>query len=58
MDAAIDLFVPLIGEYGFPLAITLYLLHRLEQKIDRVTMAVERLPEQLEQNRLPARLAK
>ncbi len=58
METAIELWIPLIGEYGFPIAITLYLLHRLEQKIDRVIMAVEGLPERLEDRKPPTRIAK
>ncbi|WP_088103378.1 YvrJ family protein [Halalkalibacter urbisdiaboli] len=40
-----ELWIPLIGEYGFPIMVTLYLLHRLEKKLDRVTEAVENLSE-------------
>lgn len=42
-----ELWVPLIAEYGFPIMVTFYLLHRLEQKLDKVAIAVEQLPEKL-----------
>lgn len=42
-----DLWIPLIAEYGFPIIVTFYLLHRLEQKLDKVTSAVEQLPQKL-----------
>lgn len=44
---SVELWVPLISEYGFPVVVTLYLLNRLERKLDRVTEAVEKLPAKL-----------
>ncbi len=29
-----EIWIPLISEYGFPIVITLYLLHRIEKKLD------------------------
>lgn len=29
-----ETWIPLISEYGFPVMITLYLLHRIEKKLD------------------------
>ncbi|NEU30769.1 YvrJ family protein [bacterium LRH843] len=43
----LELWIPLLGEYGFPVIVTFYLLHRLEQKLDKVTTAVEQLPAKL-----------
>ncbi|MBM0064391.1 YvrJ family protein [Alkalicoccobacillus gibsonii] len=43
----VELWVPLISEYGFPIMVTLYLLNRLERKLDKVTEAVEALPTKL-----------
>ncbi|PRT15848.1 YvrJ family protein (plasmid) [Bacillus thuringiensis] len=38
-------FISLIGNFGFPVAITLYLLMRFEKKIDTLTMSIENLRE-------------
>ncbi len=43
----VEPWMPLLAEYGLPVIVTLYLLHRLEQKLDRVTEAVEELPAKL-----------
>ncbi|MCM2677775.1 YvrJ family protein [Alkalicoccobacillus plakortidis] len=48
--SSVELWVPLISEYGFPIMVTLYLLNRLERKLDKVTEAVETLPTKLNQN--------
>ncbi|WNF37380.1 YvrJ family protein [Bacillaceae bacterium IKA-2] len=29
-----EMWIPLLSEYGFPVMITLYLLHRIEKKLD------------------------
>ncbi|WP_438799871.1 YvrJ family protein [Alkalicoccobacillus porphyridii] len=47
---SMELWVPLLSEYGFPIMVTLYLLNRLERKLDRVTEAVETLPAKLQQS--------
>lgn len=43
----VEQWVPVLAEYGFPIMVTLYLLHRLEMKLDKVTAAVEELPAKL-----------
>lgn len=43
----VDVWIPLLAEYGFPVVVTFYLLHRLEKKLDNVTVAVEQLPDKL-----------
>lgn len=35
----------LIGEVGFPVLVTLILLHRIEGKLDQVIQSIERLSE-------------
>jgi hypothetical protein len=40
-------WVSLIGNVGFPIVVTLYLLHRVENKLDAVVLAIEKLPQQL-----------
>ncbi|WP_077212376.1 YvrJ family protein [Bacillus dakarensis] len=39
--------IPLISEVGFPIVVTLYLLHRIEAKLDHVVQSIQSLPEQL-----------
>ena len=46
------MWLPLLGEFGFPVVVTLYLLHRLESKLDHVNDSINRLPEQLRQQPL------
>nr|WP_306981057.1 YvrJ family protein [Alkalicoccobacillus murimartini] len=48
--SSVELWVPLLSEYGFPVMVTLYLLNRLERKLDKVTEAVETLPAKLNQS--------
>ncbi|WP_338754950.1 YvrJ family protein [Bacillus sp. FJAT-52991] len=36
-------WINLISEVGFPILITLYLLHRMEAKIDQLTQSIKDL---------------
>lgn len=38
-----EMWIPLIGEYGFPIMITLYLLHRIETKLDTLNDSIKNL---------------
>jgi hypothetical protein len=40
-------FIPLISEVGFPIVVTLYLLYRIESKLDLVVQSIQNLPEWL-----------
>ncbi|WP_394234298.1 YvrJ family protein [Niallia oryzisoli] len=40
-------FIPLISEVGFPIAVTLFLLYRIEAKLDNVVQSIQSLPERL-----------
>ncbi|WP_071392953.1 YvrJ family protein [Bacillus tuaregi] len=40
-------FIPLISEVGFPIAVTLFLLYRIEAKLDSVVQSIQSLPERL-----------
>ncbi|HDR7911426.1 YvrJ family protein [Bacillus pretiosus] len=40
-------WIRMIGNVGFPIVVTLYLLHRIEGKLDGVIVAIEKLPKQL-----------
>jgi hypothetical protein len=44
-----DQFVPLISEVGFPIVVTLYLLYRIETKLDLVVQSIQNLPEWLKE---------
>jgi YvrJ protein family len=43
-------FIPLISEVGFPIVVTLYLLYRIEAKLDMVVQSIQLLPERLNGN--------
>ena len=43
-------FISLISEVGFPIAVTLYLLYRIESKLDMVVQSIQGLPERLKGN--------
>ena len=45
-----EAFIPLISEVGFPIAVTLYLLYRIESKLDVVVQSIQGLPERLKGN--------
>lgn len=40
-------FIPLISEVGFPIVVTLYLLYRIEAKLDLVVQSIQGLPERI-----------
>lgn len=40
-------WIKMIGNVGFPIVVTLYLLHRIESKLDGVIVAIEKLLRQL-----------
>ncbi|MBL5768168.1 MULTISPECIES: YvrJ family protein [Heyndrickxia] len=42
-----DQLLPFISEVGFPIIVTLYLLYRIETKLDAVVQSIVSLPERL-----------
>ncbi|GIN86041.1 YvrJ family protein [Heyndrickxia sporothermodurans] len=42
-----DQILPFISEVGFPIVVTMYLLYRIESKLDAVVQSIVSLPEQL-----------
>ncbi|KAB2337680.1 YvrJ family protein [Cytobacillus depressus] len=40
-------FLPFISEVGFPIVVTLFLLHRIEAKLDVVVNSIQDLPNRL-----------
>ncbi|MCQ6276016.1 YvrJ family protein [Bacillus sp. V3B] len=39
--------IPLISEVGFPVVVTLFLLYRIEAKLDTVVQSIQRLPDRI-----------
>ncbi|MGG2064621.1 MULTISPECIES: YvrJ family protein [unclassified Bacillus (in: firmicutes)] len=46
-------WISVIGNVGFPIVVTLYLLHRIESKLDGVIVAIEKLPKQMQRYDAP-----
>jgi hypothetical protein len=45
----VDQVIPFISEVGFPIVVTLYLLYRIETKLDAVVTSIQTLPEKLKE---------
>jgi len=41
--------ITFIGEVGFPIVVTLFLLHRIEAKLDVVVSSIQSLPDRLKE---------
>ncbi|MBM7654428.1 YvrJ family protein [Neobacillus cucumis] len=39
--------IPLISEVGFPIVVSLYLLYRIESKLDLVVQSIQSLPDRM-----------
>ncbi|PLR95905.1 YvrJ family protein [Bacillus sp. T33-2] len=44
-----DQLIPLISDVGFPIVVTLYLLNRIEAKLDNVVQSIQNLPERMKE---------
>jgi YvrJ protein family len=44
-----EALIPLISEVGFPVVVTLYLLYRIEAKLDVVVQSIQSLPERIKE---------
>lgn len=42
-------WLPLISDFGFPAAVTLFLLYRIEAKLDQVIRSIETMAAKMEQ---------
>jgi len=42
-----DAWIPFIREVGFPIVVTLYLLHRIEGKLDILIDSIHALPDKM-----------
>ncbi|WP_102344805.1 YvrJ family protein [Bacillus sp. Marseille-P3661] len=40
-------WLPFIQDYGFPVVVTFYLLHRIEVKLDSLNKSIIELPERM-----------
>jgi hypothetical protein len=45
----LEQLIPIISEVGFPIAVTLYLLYRIEAKLDLVVESIQSLPDRLKE---------
>ena len=45
-------WMSLISDVGFPIVVTLYLLHRIEEKLDTLNDTILQLPDHLSSKRL------
>jgi hypothetical protein len=43
----VDQFLPFVSDIGFPIIVTLYLLHRIETKLDTLNETLVELPDRL-----------
>lgn len=43
----VEQIIPLISEVGFPIVVSLYLLYRIESKLDLVVQSIQNLPERM-----------
>ncbi|CAN7415320.1 YvrJ family protein [Rossellomorea sp. LjRoot5] len=41
--------ISLVSEVGFPIVVTMYLLYRIETKLDAVITSIQTLPQQLKE---------
>ncbi|MDT8858839.1 YvrJ family protein [Alkalihalobacillus sp. MEB130] len=44
-----EMWLPVLSEFGFPVIVTLYLLNRIESKLDLLNQSILKLPENLYQ---------
>ncbi|MEH7504336.1 YvrJ family protein [Neobacillus drentensis] len=44
-----DQLIPIISEVGFPIVVTLYLLYRIESKLDMVVSSIQNLPDRMKE---------
>ncbi|SDP73728.1 YvrJ protein family protein [Halobacillus aidingensis] len=43
----IDAWISILADVGFPVAVTFYLLHRVEGKLDQLIETLHQLPEKI-----------
>jgi len=45
----VEQLIPIISEVGFPIVVTLYLLYRIESKLDMVVTSIQNLPDRMKE---------
>ncbi|PWA09026.1 YvrJ family protein [Pueribacillus theae] len=50
-----ETWMPLISEVGFPAVITLYLLHRIEAKLEKLNDSITALPRKMSEVKYDAK---
>jgi YvrJ protein family len=46
---SVETILPLIQDVGFPIAVTFYLLYRIETKLDGVIQSIQNLPDKMKE---------
>jgi hypothetical protein len=46
-ERKVEQLIPIISQVGFPIVVTLYLLYRIEAKLDLVVQSIQTLPERM-----------
>ncbi|MDM5452182.1 YvrJ family protein [Peribacillus simplex] len=46
-ELQVDQILPFVSDIGFPIIVTLYLLHRIETKLDTLNETLVELPDRL-----------
>jgi hypothetical protein len=46
-EIKVETLMPFISEVGFPIVVTLFLLNRIEAKLDVVVQSIQSLPERI-----------
>ncbi|MCM2535857.1 YvrJ family protein [Neobacillus pocheonensis] len=44
-----DELIPIISQVGFPIVVSLYLLYRIETKLDMVVQSIQNLPDRMKE---------
>jgi len=45
----VEQLIPIISQVGFPIVVTLYLLYRIESKLDLVVQSIQTLPDRMKE---------
>jgi hypothetical protein len=46
----VEQVIPFISDVGFPIVVTLYLLYRIESKLDLVVQSIQNLPDRMKEH--------
>lgn len=48
-ERSVDELIPIISQVGFPIVVSLYLLYRIETKLDMVVQSIQNLPDRMKE---------